>query len=72
MSSIINTHLWNKAKWSRATFASAGSSSPPFLGLIFANFESGLSIFQNWRQKIGAVDEQEVIRVRGCLKNRKL
>lgn len=75
MTSIFNNNLWNTAKWARTTFASSGSSSVPVLGLIFQNIESGRSIFQNWRQRFGAFDEEEVIRlsfIRGVDKNRPL
>lgn len=61
--SVINNNLWNKAKWSRATFASAGESSIPVFGLIFKDIESGRLIFENWRQLIGAIDENEMIRL---------
>ena len=61
--SIINNNLWNKAKWSSATFASAGASSIPIFGLIFEDIESGRLIFENWRQLIGETDENEMIRL---------
>lgn len=63
MTSIINNNLWNKASWSRATYASAGASTVPVLGLIFQDAESGKAIFQNWRRRFGKIDEAEVIRL---------
>lgn len=73
--SIINNNLWDKAKWSRATFASAGPSSTPVFGLIFEDIESGCLIFDNWRQRLGTDDANDVIRlsiIKGVDKNNPL
>ncbi|WP_027441676.1 hypothetical protein [Ponticaulis koreensis] len=61
--SVINLHLWNDAGWKGMAYASYGPDCPPILGLFFKNKELGKKIFQQWRERFGNTDTDEVIRV---------
>jgi|SRR5579859_1149670 len=56
--SLINIPLWNQAKW-RATAYIWPPDSEPVLGLCFLDAGAGKRIFEDWRRRLGEVDEQE-------------
>jgi len=61
---IIDIKLWNRAGWTGTFFLShAADELPPLLGLVFRDAAAGRLIFQSWRQKLGQVDMNEIIRV---------
>ncbi|MEP4987391.1 MAG: hypothetical protein ABJV68_06830 [Paracoccaceae bacterium] len=65
VNSIINTHLWDKAGWCGLLFAHQGPQSPvpPVIGLYFSNREMAEAIFQGWKEEVGDVDQEGLIRV---------
>lgn len=62
IASAIDVDLWNKAKWS-ATFFLEQEGQSPTLGIAFRNEAQGRKIFQQWRDRYGASDEKEELRV---------
>ena len=61
--SLIDIPLWDKAGWKGTAFIGFGSGSPPCLGFVFCDFESGKRIFEGWKAKIGSIDREEVLRI---------
>jgi len=60
--SIINLELWDKAGWKAAVFGGS-PDRPPVLGIGFTNKAAAEQIFKEWRQRFGAVDTHDEIRV---------
>ena len=60
---IINTHLWDDAKWCGTAYMSYGPDTPPVLGLLFTHSDVGEEIFKQLREKVGDVDKEELIRI---------
>jgi len=58
----INIPLWDKAEW-RATAFVGWESSPPALGIAFLHREPAEEIFKHWRNRFGARDEFEELRL---------
>lgn len=68
---IINTELWDNAKWKAFGFA-VFQSIPFAIFLGFENGEAGRKIFEEWIDKYGKIDINEVISItiiRGISKN---
>jgi len=65
VSSVINTHLWDKAGWGGVLYAHLGptDSRPPLLGLLFDNREMASAIFREWNDKFGRKDVEDRIRI---------
>lgn len=61
--SVINLHAWNQAKWRGAAFAGNGPDYPPTLAMMFTDREAARAIFEQWFERIGAYDEQDVLRI---------
>jgi hypothetical protein len=61
VSSIINNHLWDKAKWEAFGSFYQGTFFGIFVG--FANAEAGKKIFEEWIDRFGREDKEERIRV---------
>jgi tetratricopeptide (TPR) repeat protein len=62
--SIIRLQLWNNAGWQGVGYTIApGSPYPPIMGLIFKDANSGMKIFEKWREEYGENDEKDFIRV---------
>ncbi|WP_027398543.1 hypothetical protein [Anaerovorax odorimutans] len=59
---VINTELWDKAKWKSTVFLS-GKDSSPYLGITYQNKEAAIEIFSNWIKKFGHRDIFEEIRI---------
>lgn len=68
---IINTELWDNAKWKAFGFFT--SQQIPFgLLLSFENIDFGKKIFEEWIEKYGKIDKNETISItiiRGINKN---
>lgn len=62
VTSIIDLPLWDRARWSGTGMAMIGDETP-ILALCFRDIEAGVQIFQGWRARFGAVDEEEAIRI---------
>jgi hypothetical protein len=60
--SLIDLPLWNKAGW-LATVYAAFPSGPPVLALGFRDREQGMLIFRAWRERLGAIDKKEELRI---------
>lgn len=61
--SVIDVHLWDRAGWTGAAFASLGQGLPPGIALMFKNEEAARKIFTRWRERLGQVDTQDKIYV---------
>jgi hypothetical protein len=61
VSSIIDIHAWDKAKWRGVAYGMHHPSYPPFLALSFENEEAGKSIFGRWIQRLGKEDKNDEI-----------
>jgi hypothetical protein len=61
--SVIDLHLWNRAGWRGTGFTRSGPNYPPALALLFTDGEAARKIFERWRERFGAVDEQDEIYV---------
>ncbi|PPK76177.1 hypothetical protein B0F87_104269 [Methylobacter tundripaludum] len=61
--SIINTRVWNKAKWSGTLYAFSPETPIPILGLTFNNKTESLKIFNGWKKRLGSVDINNEINV---------
>lgn len=59
--SVIDVHLWDRAKWIGAAYGDMGPHAPPWFGLMFNDGEAGKRIFERWRERFGDVDENEEI-----------
>ena len=62
MTGIINNPLWDISKW-YGTYYAVNGSNPPILSLLFKK-ESGLKIFDEWIEKYGNEDADDVIGIR--------
>lgn len=61
--SVIDAHLWDRAGWMGAAYGIVDPKAPPFLALMFKNREAAAKIFERWRERFGAVDEEEEIHI---------
>ena len=61
--SVIDVHLWDKARWRGAGFAPNEPGYPPFLALIFEDEAAATKIFERWRDRFGPYDEKDCIRL---------
>lgn len=59
--SVIDVHLWARAKWIGAAYGDVGPHAPPWFGVIFTDGEAGTRIFERWRERFGDVDADEEI-----------
>lgn len=59
--SIIDVHLWDRAKWRGTAFFDFGPKVPPVFALMFEDRETAEEIFNRWRERIGTQDTDEVI-----------
>jgi hypothetical protein len=61
--SVIDLHAWNQAGWHGVGYLHFDENYPPHVALLFKNKEAAQSIFQRWRDRFGAYDEEDRIRV---------
>lgn len=59
--SVIDVHLWNRAKWIGAAYGDMGPHASPWLGLMFTDSDAGRRIFERWRHRFGEADGDEEI-----------
>lgn len=59
--SVIDTNLWDKAKWKGFGFFGNNDEFGIFIG--FENEEYGKKIFENWIDRFGKEDEDEAIKI---------
>lgn len=62
VNSIINIHLWEKAKWRGVFFLTApGHVYLPVFSPLFMDFNSGIRIFREWIEDFGKIDHEDNI-----------
>ena len=61
--SVIDVHLWDRAGWMGAAYGIVHPKAPPFMALLFKSREAAARIFERWRERFGAVDEEGEIHV---------
>lgn len=61
--SVVDVHLWDRAGWTGAAYGVFNPEAPPFMALLFKSREAAAAIFERWRERFGAVDEQEGIHI---------
>jgi hypothetical protein len=62
--SLINIPLWDKAGWRGVAYLIAGDlDAPPLMALVFSDSEAARGIFQEWRDTLGKVDKDDLLRV---------
>lgn len=61
--SVIDVHLWDRARWRGAAYFWYGPQVPPVLALMFEDRDAAEKIFFRWRERFGAVDKDEAIHV---------
>lgn len=59
--SVIDIHAWDQAQWRGTAYAQVSPSQPPYIAFLFENEEGGRKIFERWRERFGAQDENEEI-----------
>lgn len=61
---VIDTHLWDKAKWKAFGFVQMPPQPTPFgILLAFENEQAAKDIFKNWIKEYGKVDKEETISI---------
>jgi tetratricopeptide (TPR) repeat protein len=60
--SIIRQHLWEAAGWEGVSYI-IPSSKPPILAFLFNDEAKAKAIFEDWKQKFGEQDYDEIIRI---------
>jgi len=60
--SVIDVDLWNKAKWGGMAYGYI-FGLPPIMGVMFKDIDAGKKIFQRWRDRFGAIDRDDEIRI---------
>lgn len=59
--SVVDVHLWDRARWRGAAYFDYGPQAPPVLALMFEDRDAAEKIFIRWRERFGAVDKDEAI-----------
>lgn len=59
--SIIDVHLWDRARWAGTVYADWGADYPPAIALLFTDEDAGKKIFTRWRQRFGDDDKYDEI-----------
>ena len=62
---LIKKELWDAARWRGTAFlVTPGFDEPPGIGLQFEDYQSGVKIFEDWKQTFcGVVDRHDILRV---------
>lgn len=61
--SVIDVHLWDRARWNGTAFGEFGADHPPILAFLFTERDAGQKIFERWRERFGQLDEDDQIYV---------
>ena len=59
---FYNEELWTKARW-RGMFYDLPSGDLPRVGLLFEDPDAGATIFKEWRDRFGTVDQFDELRI---------
>lgn len=57
--SLIDTALWDQARWRGVGYFTIGSGNPPALGLLFESAAPARAIFERWRARLGQRDTND-------------
>ncbi|AVI51956.1 hypothetical protein C5O00_12655 [Pukyongia salina] len=60
---VIDVHLWDKAKWKAFGFLSMPTDNPFGIVLAFQNEDAGKSIFEKWIKEYGKIDTHDIISI---------
>lgn len=61
---LIDIEQWDAADWlGLAFFHDPDGVEAPVLGFLFGNLEAGRRIFADWRERLGAIDQYEELRI---------
>ena len=60
---IIDNHLWDKAKWKAFGFVQMPQPTPFGILLAFDNEHAAKKIFENWIKEYGKIDNEETISI---------
>lgn len=63
ISSVIDVHAWDQARWRGCGYMQLGFSHPPFMLLLFENAAAARKIFERWRERFGEEDANEEIAI---------
>jgi hypothetical protein len=59
--SVIDVHAWDQARWRGTLYAQFSHTQPSCVAFLFENEEGARKIFQHWRERFGAHDENDEI-----------
>lgn len=59
--SVIDAHLWDRARWFGTAFAEFGPDVPPVIALMFKDEAAARSIFKRWKERFGNDDRDDEI-----------
>lgn len=60
--SVIDSNLWDKAKWKGLMFGQS-PGMPPILALMFSDAAYGEAIFRQWHERFGKDDSEDTLRI---------
>jgi hypothetical protein len=63
VSSVIDVHAWDQAKWQGCGYLQIGYSGPPYMAFLFENAVAARKIFERWRRRFGEDDVNEQIAI---------
>ncbi len=63
VSSVINVHAWDQAKWRGCGYLQFGNQHPPVMAVLFENEAAARKIFEHWRDRFGSIDANEELAV---------
>jgi hypothetical protein len=63
VSSAIDVHAWDQAKWQGCGYLQRRYSEPPCMAFLFENAHAARKIFERWRLRFGEDDENEQIAI---------
>lgn len=63
VASVIDVHLWDRAKWGGTVYARLDPMMPPVMALMFKDDGAARGIFERWRERFGAVDREDEIHI---------
>jgi len=63
VSSAIDVHAWDQAKWQGCGYLKRHYSEPPCVAFLFENAPAARKSFERWRLRFGEDDENEQIAI---------
>ncbi|KEZ68687.1 hypothetical protein C5I_0130145 [Pseudomonas syringae pv. syringae FF5] len=59
--SVIDVHLWDRARWTGVAYGALDLAAPPFMALMFRHRDAAVKIFERWRERFGTIDKNDEI-----------